>query len=153
MPSLARTSVPVGKLAVSAATIRKLQDKAEHERNIATALLASVVGVAILLMSVGATSMIRSGTATSALNGSLSLLRTHQSDFRLLNNRFATWTELTALGVGLPPNQSVRASNADASHWFMSVMDQQTGIICDSTGELVEDMSGPAAPVCRKLLR
>ena len=151
IPMSARTPVPVGKQAVSAAMIRKLHEKAEHERNIASALLASVVGIALLLLVVGLSTMVSSSAATTAIVGSFGKLRAQQSEFRMLNSRFATWPELASRGAALPISQTVRTSNADASHWFLSIIDRKAGVICDGTGELIEGTSGPTPPVCRSL--
>ena len=131
--------------------IRKLQERAEHERNIASALLASVVGIALLLVVVGVSTMVSNSEATTAIVGSFGQLRAQQTEFRMLNSRFATWPELASRGAVLPTSQSVRTSNADASHWFLSIVDRKAGIICDGTGELIEETSGPAPPVCRNL--
>ena len=50
--------------------IRQLQVKAEHERNIASAPLASVVGIALLLVVVGVSTMVSNSEATTAIVGS-----------------------------------------------------------------------------------
>ncbi len=92
---------------------------------------------------------IEAGNAKSALEGTFKVLHKQQRDFRVLNAHFATWPELAASGATLAQDQQVTASNADASHWYLSLRDQRTGVICDRTGELLDD--GPLARpvVCR----
>ena len=72
-----------------------------------------------------------------------------QSEFRSIVGRFATWPELTEAGATLGPRQRVNGSNADASHWFVSIHDLDAGVICDRTGELLDEDSFERQPVCR----
>lgn len=76
---------------------------------------------------------------------------TRQSEFHSLFGRFATWPELRARGVAVGPRQRVREWNADASHWFLSISDQESGIICDRTGELFDEDVTERTPVCRPM--
>ena len=62
--------------------------------------------------------------------------------------RFATWPELEARGVVLGENQEIEEWNADASHWFLSVRDRTTGIVCQRTGELFDASSGARRAAC-----
>ena len=77
-------------------------------------------------------------------------MHAQQSTFRLLNQRFATWSELEARGMRLPVDQAVVKSNASASHWFVSLRDSATGVICDKTGELFDEGPNDYRPVCRE---
>jgi len=72
-----------------------------------------------------------------------------QQNFRALKSRFATWNELAATGATLPTSQGVAGSNADASHWYLSLRDQNTGVVCDRTGELFDESADERKPVCR----
>ena len=88
-------------------------------------------------------------TAKVGIETTFKRVHRQQLNFRVLNSRFATWNELAATGATLPPFQSVAASNADASHWFLSLRDRHTSVVCDQTGELFDESADERTPVCR----
>lgn len=92
---------------------------------------------------------VRRANSESAVANTLKELHEKQITFRLLNQRFATWRELEAGGMRLPAQQLVLTSNATSSHWFASVLDRKTGVVCDKTGELMDEGPGEHQPVCR----
>jgi type II secretory pathway pseudopilin PulG len=89
------------------------------------------------------------GRSIAALQATLQVVHNEQANFRLLNQRFATWPELEAEGAKLAPTQKVLKSNASSSHWFMSVFDRETGAVCSQTGELFDEEPGERRPSCR----
>lgn len=84
----------------------------------------------------------------SAITATLATVHQQQSTFRTLNQRYATWTELEDRGVKLGPRQVVVASNATSYHWFLSVRDSSTGVICSRTGELFDDSANDRRAAC-----
>jgi hypothetical protein len=123
-----------------------------RERRIVMILVAIFILGALGLMSMNVVSSSRNARATEALGQAFVRVHSRQTEYRSLYGRFGTWAELRARGVAPPlgPSQSVVASNADGSHWFLSIRDAQTGVVCDRTGELMD--AGPAErrPVCRE---
>jgi hypothetical protein len=89
------------------------------------------------------------GRSIAALQATLQVVHNEQANFRILNQRFATWPELEAGGAKLAPSQKVLKSNASSSHWFMSVFDRETGAVCSQTGELFDEEPGERRPSCR----
>lgn len=89
------------------------------------------------------------GRSQQALVASLRQVHSQQNNFRVLNQRFATWPELEARGARLAPTQKVLRSNATSSHWFMSLFDRETGVVCDQTGELFDEEPGERRASCR----
>jgi hypothetical protein len=120
-----------------------------RDRRIVSALIGVFVVGALWLVSLNVAESSRKSDAKVAMAKTFAVVHRRQSEFRTLNGRFATWTELKAAGATLGPRQSVNGSNADASHWFISLRDQLAGVICDRTGELMDEDSYERAPVCR----
>jgi len=123
----------------------------EAERKDRVIVTSLIVACILLLLAMGTLrvrSSMRDGASEKALGATFGVVHTRQGQFRLLNRRFATWRELESSGARLGPRQRVVASNASASHWFLSVEDTGTGITCSRTGELFDE--GPAArrPSC-----
>lgn len=82
--------------------------------------------------------MVKDRSKTGVVN-TLAVVHQEQAVFRATNQRFATWEELRDRGARIGPTQEVVASNASASHWFISVRDNKTGITCSRTGELFDE--------------
>ncbi len=111
--------------------------------------------VALVLMLVAVASIRMNGDrqlsqSKDAIGNTLKGVHSRQSEFRVINRRFATWNELEARGVRLPQWQRLVASNATASHWFVSLSDTQTGVVCSRTGELFDEGPDDRTPVCRE---
>jgi hypothetical protein len=123
--------------------------KSEQDSQIVTSLIVAFLLVAVLFGSVRVRSNMRATKSITAVSGTLKAVHEKQSTFRLLNQRFATWRELEARGMRLPAKQEVVKSNASASHWFVSVRDSATGVICDKTGELFDEGPDERRPICR----
>ena len=118
-------------------------------------VVLGVLCVAVMLASAGAvmavvrvTDRVEQGRARAALHGTLATVFERQTAFRSTEARFATWEELSGRGVKLPRTQAVERSSASQSHWFVSLRDRQTGIVCDRIGELFDD-AGDRPPRCR----
>jgi hypothetical protein len=148
-PSSARsTAAPV---AARPATAPATQPATARERQDGV-WVTSIAVTFVLLMMIAAgasvTGNMRTGRSQSALNSTLARVHDEQQSFRIINQRFATWSELARRGVALSPKQRVVASNASASHWFLSVRDTTTGIICSRTGELFDESADDRPPNC-----
>ncbi len=107
------------------------------------------VAVALVLMSMRVVSSAQQANAREALGQTFAVVHSRQAEFRTVFGRFATWPELRDRGMAVGPRQSVKDWNATASHWFISIRDLETGVICDRTGELFDEGSAERAPVCR----
>jgi hypothetical protein len=123
--------------------------RARRDRTILSVVVGGFLLFAIVLMSISVSTNANEAKAKAALDASFKTVHIHQSEFRTLFGRFATWPELSQRGVEIGPRQTVRESNADASHWFISLRDQGTGLICDRTGELFDEDSKERASICR----
>ncbi len=124
-----------------------------QDGQIVTSLIVTFVLVVIASASIRVRGSMRLTESKDAVTGTLKAVHEKQSTFRLLNQRFATWRELEARGMRLPVDQAVVRSNATASHWFVSVRDSATGVICDKTGELFDESPDERRPVCREPAR
>lgn len=112
------------------------------------ALLA--FGVAIVILgSMRVASDVREGRAKAEMAETFARVGQRQHEFRRLNARFATLPELNARGFRLPARHQVQRSSADPSHWFLSLRDRNTGMICDRIGELMDDPEAQRKPACR----
>lgn len=123
--------------------------KPAQDGHIITSLIVVFVMVVLIVSTVRVRGTMRVSKSREAVTGTLSAVHQQQSTFRLLNQRFATWRELEARGMRLPEDQAVVRSNASASHWFVSVRDGATGVICDKIGELFDEGPNDHGPVCR----
>lgn len=140
---------PVGTARPPRGVVTKGTDKAKQDGQIVTSLIVAFVLVVIVVSSVRVRGTMRVGQSREAVTSTLKAVHQQQSTFRMLNQRFATWRELEARGMRLPVEQAVVRSNASASHWFVSVRDSATGVICDKTGELFDEGPDDRVPVCR----
>lgn len=117
---------------------------------------ALVMGAVFAFMVTGATvwamnyqGAVAEGKSIAQLEASLKVVHNQQANFRVINQRFATWPELEAAGARLGPTQKVLRSNASSSHWYMSIFDRETGAVCDQTGELFDEEPGERKSSCR----
>ncbi len=140
---------PTSALRKPAAGLKTVSSASGDQR-----IVGVVLGVFLLcaaaLASVGVIGTVRTSRAETALRSTLDRVHAQQRQFRLLNQRFATWSELSSSGATLPPNQRVLRSNADGSHWFLSLRDRDAGVICASTGELFDEGPYERKPICRE---
>lgn len=141
-PATADTPAPRRK----AADIRK--DTERKDQVLVTSLIVACVMVLIGVASLRMGGSMRNNRSQERLAAQFGPVREQQGRFRLINQRFATWTELTAQGATLEPSQRVVASNASSSHWFLSVQDTVTGITCSRTGELFDEGPDARKPSC-----
>ncbi len=148
-PLTLKPSAKVAPQAASAGALQHRRKKAAREQNVVTATVVLVVGSLALIGGISAASMLQTSNAQTAIVGSFGAVHTQQRDFRVINQRFATWSELKASGMSLPEAQSVVTSNADASHWFLSIRDREAGVVCDGIGALNDEAVGVRPPVCR----
>ena len=105
---------------------------------------------AIMLIAMSVAASNRTSRAKVMIGETFQYMHNRQAEYRSNNGRFATWPELKASGVALEPRQSVVDSNADASHWFLSIRDRETGVTCDRTGELLDGPVAERQPICRE---
>lgn len=113
-------------------------------------LVSVFVLTALGLMVAAARTASQQSVARASIGQTFVHVDNRQNEFRSTSGRFATWDELRANGARLGPSQVVAASNADASHWFISIRDQKTGLICDRIGSLTEGMGTRKRPECRE---
>lgn len=118
-----------------------------------TSIVVAFVFLTMAIAGVKVSGSMRQDRSRTAITGTLSKVYEQQTAFRILNQRFATWPELEARGMALPEQQRVVASNASRSHWFMSVRDTSTGIVCSRTGELFDDSPFDRTPSCSGVAR
>ncbi|MBL0170214.1 MAG: hypothetical protein IPP90_05685 [Gemmatimonadaceae bacterium] len=123
--------------------------RAARDRRIVSGLIGVFVVGALWLASLSVADSSRKAQAKTQMGQTFAVVHRRQSEFRSLTGRFATWPELRQRGATLGPRQTVNSSNADASHWFISIRDQQAGVICDRTGELMDEDRFERTPVCR----
>jgi len=121
-----------------------------RDRRVVMFLSGIFTAGALMLIAMNVAASNRNSRAKVKLGETFVRMHNRQAEYRSNNGRFATWPELQASGVALGPRQSVVDSNADASHWFLSIRDRQTGIICDRTGELLDGPAPERQPVCRE---
>ena len=132
----------------ASASRRERARVARSERLVVVSLLA--FGVAIVILgSMRVAGEVREGRAREEMTETFARVGERQSEFRRLNARFATLPELNARGFRLPARHQVQRSTADPSHWFLSLRDRNTGMICDRIGELMDDPGAQRKPVCR----
>jgi hypothetical protein len=121
---------------------------ARSERLVVISLLA--FGLAIVILgSMRVAGEVRAERAREAMTETFTRVGQRQDEFRRLNARFATLPELNARGFRLPSRHQVQRSSADPSHWFLSIRDRNTGMICDRIGELMDEPGAGRKPVCR----
>lgn len=130
---------------------------AKHRRDqegIAERYVGAIVGVfavaMFILLAFNVVTSSKHASAREAMGQTFAQVQTRQGEFRSQSGRFATWDELAARGVRLAPQHKVEASNADASHWFLSIRDNETGLICDRLGDIMESVSAKKSPSCRE---
>lgn len=150
MKAMTHSSAKAAPRAVSAAVAgkRKRSRTVTHERVVVTAVIAFGFAAAVL-GSVRVAGDVREARARELMQGTFTKVNARQDEFRRVNSRFASWSELTARGVKLPARQELRTSSADHSHWYLSIRDRRTGLVCDRVGELMDEPGSRRAPVCR----
>jgi len=143
----AARAVSKGKVVAEAST------RSRSESLLVTSLLATFALLTVAVASVTVRGNMAVEQRTTALTGTLAQVHDHQQTFRVLNRRFASWSELQASGMKVPEGQRVVQSNSTASHWFVSLRDVETGVVCSRTGELFDDGPNDRTPTCTKPLR
>lgn len=101
-----------------------------------------IVSFVLLMLGVGVVRVkndMQVERSRTAITHTLAVAHVAQSAYHAINQRFASWSELQERGVKLEKQQEVVASNATAYHWFLSVRDNDTGLVCSGTGELFDD--------------
>lgn len=143
--------VPAGRSEPTPASFGQRAARETRDQRIVVGLVSVFVIMAVALMGMSLATSTRESRAKDQLNATFANVHTQQSEYRALFGRFASWPELKARGAEVGPRQTVRGWNADASHWFISIRDRETGLICDRTGELFDEDAAERAPVCRSI--
>lgn len=130
-------------------TVQAVTARESRDNWVVLAVVGTFVAVAVVLMSMRVVTSAQQAGAREALGETFAVVHSQQADFRTTFGRYATWPELRDRGMQVGPRQSVKDWNATESHWFMSIRDLETGVICDRTGELFDESSGERPPVCR----
>lgn len=149
VPSTAGNSA--SRTATKAAARVAAGQRESGERRVVVGVISAFLVCAVLLMSMNVVNSSKESKAKETLGQSFAVVHSRQTEYRSMFGRFATWPELEGRGVRLSPNQTVREWNADASHWFISIRDRETGMVCDRTGELFDEDANERQPVCRSL--
>ena len=139
---VAARAKPSASLAIGSAA----REKRDHV--FVTSIVVAFVFLTVAMAGVKMNGSMQQDRSRTAVTGTLSKVYEQQTAFRILNRRFATWPELQERGMAMPELQRVVASNASRSHWFMSVRDTSTGIVCSRTGELFDDSPLDRQPSC-----
>lgn len=150
-PARTAASAPPTKAAPTTAPRMQAAPLASRDQRdglLVTSVVIAFVLVALAIGSIEVSGNMRVDRSRNALGGTLAVVYQRQTEFRILNQRFATWPELEARGVSLPPRQQVVKSNATASHWFVALRDGETGMVCSRTGELFDDSPLDRTPTC-----
>lgn len=113
-----------------------------------TSIVVAFVFLTVAIASMRVTGSMKTNRSRIAVEGTLVKVYEQQAAFRTINRRFASWNELAARGAKLPSNQVLVESRASASHWFVSVRDSATGVLCSRTGELFDDSPSDRLPSC-----
>jgi hypothetical protein len=145
------TTVPDIALDAARAAMASRRERARvarSERLVVISLLAFGAAV-VILGSMRVAGEVREGRALEAMVETFARVGERQDEFRRLNARFATLPELNARGFRLPSRHQVQRSSADPSHWFLSIRDRNTGMICDRIGELTDEPGTQRKPLCR----
>lgn len=127
----------------------KARPKGKGEQRVVFTVVVCFVVCVATLTAVRVGDNVQASKARVAIESTFKDVHLQQRNFRVLNSRFATWNELAESGATLPADQGVAASNADASHWYLSLRDRKTGVVCDRTGELFDQEADERKPVCR----
>jgi len=122
--------------------------RAQRDNVFVTSIVVAFVFLTLAIAGVKVSGSMKQDRSRAAITTTLTNAYEQQAVFRVLNQRFATWPELSRRGMSLPVEQRVIASNASRSHWFMSVRDTNTGIVCSRTGELFDDSPFDRKPSC-----
>jgi hypothetical protein len=155
-PALAKSAAKSAAKTRSSATAKVVAQASTRSRNeslLVTSLLATFALLTVAVASVTVRGNMALERRTTALTGTLAQVNDRQQAFRALNRRFASWAELQATGMKVPEGQRMVQSNSTASHWFVSLRDVETGVICSRTGELFDEGPNDRAPNCTKPLR
>jgi len=131
-------------------TVQAVGARESRDNRIVLGVVGAFVAIAVGLMSMRIVTSAQEAGAREALGQTFAMVHSEQAEFRTAFGRYATWPELRDRGMQVGPRQSVKDWNATASHWFMSIRDLETGVICDRTGELFDESSAERAPVCRE---
>ena len=142
--------IGLSSISVASAEQARASSAAREQRDhvFVTSIVVAFVLLTAAIAGVKVSGSMKADRSRTAIAGTLTKVYEQQTAFRVLNRRFATWPELRARGMTLPEQQRVVASNASRSHWFMSVRDSSTGIICSRTGELFDDSPFDRQPSC-----
>jgi hypothetical protein len=132
----------------AAASVTATAAREQRDNVFVTSIVVAFVFLTVAIAGVKVSGSMKQDKSRAAITTTLTHAYEQQAVFRVLNQRFATWPELARRGMALPAEQRVVASNASRSHWFMSVRDTNTGIVCSRTGELFDDSPFDRKPSC-----
>lgn len=114
-----------------------------------TSLVTAFVVMAVMIATVSIRGTMRNSGAKGQLTETLGAVSRRQANFRIVNQRFASWTELREQGLALPATQRVVTTNTTPFHWYLAIRDTATGVICERIGELLETRPEDRQTTCR----
>ena len=119
------------------------------ERGVLTVLLGVLSVWAMVLIAINISDSTQQAEARVSIDRTFAGVHQKQREYRSQTGRFASWPELEKRGERLPPAQRAIKWNADQSHWFLSIRDSDSGLICDRTGEIFDEEWKERISVCR----
>lgn len=119
------------------------------ERRVLTVSLGALSIWALVLVGINISASTQQAEARVSIDKSFSRVHQKQREYRSQTGQFAAWPELAKRGERLPTAQSAIKWNADQSHWFLSIRDRDSGLICDRTGEIFDEEWSERVSVCR----
>jgi hypothetical protein len=124
--------------------------RTQRDQRVVMALLLVAVIVVIVLASINVRATMRHDAVRQRVGGSLNRASLVQMEFHTRHRRFALWEELSDHGMRLPTGLRVQASTATPSHWYMRVLDVESGTTCDRIGMLTDPPGQPITPSCTR---
>ena len=136
----------------SSANAKTSPQRSAGERSFVLLVTGVFAGVMIAVAGMQAKIAYQQSKSRAAIGQSLEQVSRHQSSYRLVHGKFATWPELQARGEQIAAGLEVVRSNATTSHWYMQLLDRHSGLVCDRIHDLnAEWNEEPNAERCREV--
>jgi hypothetical protein len=116
------------------------------ERSFVLVIAGAFASVMVAIAGMQATTAYQQSKSRETMGQSLEQVSRQQSSFRLLHGRFATWPELAERGERMAEGLEVLRSNATASHWYMQLLDRDSGLVCDRIHDLSAEWNAEPEP-------
>jgi hypothetical protein len=127
----------------TAATARQ---RSAAERSFVLVVAGAFAAVMVSIAGMQASTAYQQSKSKALIGESLEQVGRHQSSFRQLHGRFATWAELAERGERMAEGLEVLRSNATASHWYMQLLHRNSGLVCDRIHDLSAEWNAAPEP-------